>query len=177
MKTMTMGLLIMLFAAAEMPAKTIYKEPARLIRVISADTLTILYNGKWEELKLIGLDALETALNDKVYEEALRDSSSPDVSHQPRHESVRIRPTLPPLRQPDLDRVRRAKTRPLLPPVGLCVPNRRADAERDRSAPRLGRAVSVPTQPEIQSPFSGNEPPGPLGSPQVKNGIITILQL
>ncbi len=78
MKTMTVGLLIMLFAAAAMPAKIINKEPARLIRVISADTLTILYNGKWEELKLIGLDALETALNDKVYEEALRESSSPD---------------------------------------------------------------------------------------------------
>ncbi|HUU04522.1 MAG TPA: thermonuclease family protein [Patescibacteria group bacterium] len=78
MKTMAMGLLIMLFVAAELPTKTINKEPARLIRVISADTLTILYGGKWEELKLIGLDALETALNDRVYEEALRDSSSPD---------------------------------------------------------------------------------------------------
>jgi micrococcal nuclease len=77
MKNMAMGLLIMLLAAAELPAVTINREPARVIRVISADTLTILYRGKWEEIRLIGPDAPETALNDKAYEEALRDSSTP----------------------------------------------------------------------------------------------------
>jgi micrococcal nuclease len=78
MKTLAIGLLIMLPFAAEQPAKVIQREPARLIRVISADTLTVLYRGKWEELKLIGPDAPETALNDRAYEEALRNSSTPD---------------------------------------------------------------------------------------------------
>ena len=77
MKTMAIGLLTVLLSAAGLTAVPISREPARVIRVISADTLTILYRGKWEELKLIGPDAPETALNDKVYEEALRSSSTP----------------------------------------------------------------------------------------------------
>ena len=77
MKTMAMGLLTMLLIAAGLPAVSISREPARVIRVISADTLTILYRGKWEEIKLIGPDAPETTLNDKAYKEALRNSSTP----------------------------------------------------------------------------------------------------
>ena len=49
-----------------------------MVRVISADTLTILYRGKWEEIKLIGPEAPQTALNDRAYEEALSISSTPD---------------------------------------------------------------------------------------------------
>jgi len=55
-----------------------WREPARVVRVISADTLTILYRGKWEEIKLIGPEALQTSLNDKAYEQALKDSSTPE---------------------------------------------------------------------------------------------------
>ena len=77
MKTLAMGLLTMLLIAAGLPALPARREPARVIRVISADTLTILFHGKWEELKLNGSDAPETTLNDKTYEEALRDSSTP----------------------------------------------------------------------------------------------------
>lgn len=76
MKTMAMCLLFMLFISADLPAVSISKEPARVVRVISADTLTILYGGKWEEIKLIGPDAPATDLNDKAYEEALKHSST-----------------------------------------------------------------------------------------------------
>jgi micrococcal nuclease len=71
-----MGFLAMLLVAAGLFARAMPREHARVVRVISADTLTILYRGKWEEIKLIGPDAPETALNDKAYEEALRNSST-----------------------------------------------------------------------------------------------------
>jgi micrococcal nuclease len=77
MKAIAAGLLPVLLISAGLPATRISREPARVIRVISADTLTILYRGKWEEIKLIGPDAPETVLNDKVYEEALKKSSTP----------------------------------------------------------------------------------------------------
>lgn len=56
----------------------IQREPARVVRVISADTLTVLYRGKWEEIKLIGPEAPPTALNDRTYVEALKRSTTPD---------------------------------------------------------------------------------------------------
>lgn len=78
MKTAAVGLVVNLIAVAVPAATMVSKEPARVIRVISADTLTVLYRGKWEEIKLIGPEAPQTALNDKAYEEALRDSATPD---------------------------------------------------------------------------------------------------
>src|SRR5512136_1859054 len=78
MKRAVLGVMLALLAASGVHSASIYKEPARVVRVISADTLTILYRGKWEEIKLIGPDALQTSLNDKAYEEALRSSSTPD---------------------------------------------------------------------------------------------------
>jgi len=78
MRIAVMGFLAMLLAAAGFPAAPVPKEPARVIRVISADTLTILYQGRWEEIKLIGPEAPQTSLNDKTYEEALKSSSSLD---------------------------------------------------------------------------------------------------
>ena len=77
MKTAATSILTLLFSATCLHAASISREPARVIRVISADTLTILYRGKWEEIRLIGPDAPETTMNDKVYEEALRDASTP----------------------------------------------------------------------------------------------------
>lgn len=59
-------------------AVALVREPARVVRVISADTLTILYRGKWEEIKLIGPEAPQTVLNDRAFEEALKSSSTPD---------------------------------------------------------------------------------------------------
>ena len=59
-------------------AVTVDHEPARVVRVISADTLTVLYRGRWEEIKLIGPEAPQTALNDRTFEEALKNSSSTD---------------------------------------------------------------------------------------------------
>ena len=56
----------------------VQREPARVIRVISADTLTVLYRGKWEEVKLIGPEAPPTALNDRAYVEALKHATTPD---------------------------------------------------------------------------------------------------
>jgi len=76
MKIMAMGLLAGLLITAGLPAVPVIREPARVIRVISADTLTILYRGKWEEIKLIGPEAPQTALNDRTYVEALKSSSS-----------------------------------------------------------------------------------------------------
>lgn len=78
MKSMVAKGLFLLASGACLAAVSIGREPARVIRVISADTLTILYHGKWEEIKLIGPDAPETVLNDKAYEEALRNSLTPD---------------------------------------------------------------------------------------------------
>jgi len=69
---------LLLLASACFSAGAGIREPARVVRVISADTLTILYRGKWEEIKLIGPEALQTALNDRAYEEALSISSTPD---------------------------------------------------------------------------------------------------
>jgi micrococcal nuclease len=60
-------------------AAPVYKEPARIMRIITGDTLTILYQGKWEEIKLLGLDMPETTLNDRVYEKALKNSTTPAV--------------------------------------------------------------------------------------------------
>jgi micrococcal nuclease len=77
MKTAVATGLLLLVSGVCLAAVPIDREPARVIRVISADTLTILYRGKWEEIKLIGPDAPETTLNDKTYEEALRNSSTP----------------------------------------------------------------------------------------------------
>jgi endonuclease YncB( thermonuclease family) len=33
------------------------REPARVIRVISGDILTVQYQQKWEELQLLGIDS------------------------------------------------------------------------------------------------------------------------
>jgi len=60
------------------PGAIPFREPARIVRVISADTLTILYRGRWEEIKLIGPEAPQTMLNDRAYEQALMESSSPE---------------------------------------------------------------------------------------------------
>jgi micrococcal nuclease len=78
MKCAAWLLLALLLGSACLAAAVIQREPARVVRVISADTLTILYRGKWEEIKLIGLEAPQTALNDRAYEEALKSSSTPD---------------------------------------------------------------------------------------------------
>jgi micrococcal nuclease len=78
MKIAAVGLVVSLIVVAVPAASMVSKEPARVIRVISADTLTILYRGNWEEIKLIGPEAPQTALNDKAYEEALRDSATPE---------------------------------------------------------------------------------------------------
>jgi micrococcal nuclease len=77
MKTAAMYLLAALLLVTGLEAMTIDKEPARVMRIISGDTLTILYHGKWEEIKLLGLDMPETTLNDRVYERALKDSTTP----------------------------------------------------------------------------------------------------
>lgn len=71
------GLTFLLLGSVCSPA-AMDREPARVVRVISADTLTILYRGKWEEITLIGPEAPQTALNDRAYEEALKSSSTPD---------------------------------------------------------------------------------------------------
>ncbi len=81
MRTVAVSLAFLLLAffclaAAAPSGEMVSREPARVIRVISADTLTVLYRGKWEEIKLIGPEAPQTTLNDLAYEEALRDSSS-----------------------------------------------------------------------------------------------------
>jgi micrococcal nuclease len=78
MSRAVLGLWVILAAVAAPAADLARREPARVVRVISADTLTLLYRGKWEEIKLIGPEAPPTALNDRTWEEALRDSSSPD---------------------------------------------------------------------------------------------------
>jgi micrococcal nuclease len=77
MKTVAICLLAALLLGTGLEAVTTYKEPARIMRIINGDTLTILYQGKWEEIKLLGLDMPETTLNDRVYEKALKDSTTP----------------------------------------------------------------------------------------------------
>ncbi|MCU0236937.1 MAG: thermonuclease family protein [Acidobacteria bacterium] len=78
MKLFAWASLALLLGSACLAVEVIQREPARVVRVISADTLTILYRGKWEEIKLIGPEAPQTALNDRAYEEALKTSSTPD---------------------------------------------------------------------------------------------------
>ena len=77
MKTAATFLTAALLFGVGLEAVTAYKEPARIMRIINGDTLTILYHGKWEEIKLIGLDMPETTLNDRVYEKALKNSTTP----------------------------------------------------------------------------------------------------
>jgi micrococcal nuclease len=77
MKTVVRWLLVALLLETSWGAETAGKEPARIMRIINGDTLTILYHGKWEEIKLLGLDMPETTLNDRVYERALKDSTTP----------------------------------------------------------------------------------------------------
>ena len=77
MKTAAICVLTALLLASSPAAETVYKEPARIMRIINGDTLTILFQGKWEEIKLLGLDMPETTLNDRVYERALKDSTTP----------------------------------------------------------------------------------------------------
>ena len=79
MKSAAMCLMPMLLSGIILTAEPVYKEPARVMRIINGDTLTILYHGKWEEIKLLGLDMPETTLNDKVYEKALKSSTTPAV--------------------------------------------------------------------------------------------------
>jgi micrococcal nuclease len=76
MKIAVAGLTLLLLGPACLAA--IQREPARVVRVISADTLTVLYRGKWEEIKLIGPEAPQTALNDRAYVEALRSATTPE---------------------------------------------------------------------------------------------------
>jgi len=78
MKCVAWVALALLTGSACSAAVSVQREPARVVRVISADTLTILYRGKWEEIKLIGPEAPQTALNDRAFEEALKSSSTPD---------------------------------------------------------------------------------------------------
>lgn len=54
------------------------REPARVIRVISGDTLTVQYRQKWEELRLLGVDSPEMTANNKTYEVALQTGTTPD---------------------------------------------------------------------------------------------------
>ena len=77
MKTAAMGVMAVIFFMAGLEAAPVYKEPARIMRVINGDTLTILYQGKWEEIKLLGLDMPETTMTDRVYERALKNSTTP----------------------------------------------------------------------------------------------------
>jgi micrococcal nuclease len=74
MKIAVAGWTLLLLGPACLAA--IQREPARVMRVISADTLTVLYRGKWEEIKLIGPEAPPTALNDRAYVEALRNATT-----------------------------------------------------------------------------------------------------
>jgi len=77
MKTTTICSTAILLLGIGLEAVIAYKEPARIMRIINGDTFTILYHGKWEEIKLLGLDMPETTLNDRVYERALKNSTTP----------------------------------------------------------------------------------------------------
>jgi micrococcal nuclease len=77
MKTVAICFLAALLSGTGLEAAPVYKEPARVTRIINGDTLNVLYQGKWEEIKLLGLDMPETTLNDRVYEKALKNSTTP----------------------------------------------------------------------------------------------------
>jgi len=47
-------------------------ESARVIRVISGDTLTVQFNSKWEEFKMIGIKTPDINNNNSIYAEAVR---------------------------------------------------------------------------------------------------------
>ena len=81
-----------MLCSAGFAAAAINREPACVVRVISTDKdrqsqerifpessdIQSAARGKWEEIKLIGPEAPQTALNDQAYEEALKNSSTPD---------------------------------------------------------------------------------------------------
>ena len=77
MKTAAICLMAALLMNIPLDAAPVIKEPARVMRIINGDTLNVLYQGKWEEIKLLGLDMPETMLNDRVYEKALKNSTTP----------------------------------------------------------------------------------------------------
>jgi micrococcal nuclease len=77
MRTVAIGAMAALLLGMGLQAALTLKEPARVMRIINGDTLTVLYQGKWEEIKLLGLDMPETTLNDRVYEKALKHSTTP----------------------------------------------------------------------------------------------------
>jgi micrococcal nuclease len=77
MKTCAIGFLAGILLLSGLEGVTVTKEPARVMRIINGDTLNVLYQGKWEEIKLLGLDMPETMLNDRVYEKALKSSTTP----------------------------------------------------------------------------------------------------
>jgi micrococcal nuclease len=77
MKTAAICLMTALLLGIALDAAPVTKEPARVMRIINGDTLNVLYQGKWEEIKLLGLDMPETMLNDRVYEKALKNSTTP----------------------------------------------------------------------------------------------------
>ena len=77
MKTCAIGFLAGILLLSGLEGVTVAKEPARVMRIINGDTLNVLYQGKWEEIKLLGLDMPETMLNDRVYEKALKNSTTP----------------------------------------------------------------------------------------------------
>jgi micrococcal nuclease len=78
MRTAAAGLSLLLIGSVFLLPDSAPRESARIIRVISADTLTVLYLGHWEEIKLIGSEAPPTMLNDRAYELALKNSTTPD---------------------------------------------------------------------------------------------------
>jgi micrococcal nuclease len=77
MKTCAIGFLAGILFFSGLQGVASFKEPARVMRIINGDTLNVLYQGKWEEIKLLGLDMPETMLNDRVYEKALKNSTTP----------------------------------------------------------------------------------------------------
>jgi len=79
MKTVATCIMATLLFASAFASVPVLKEPARVMRIINGDTLTVLYQGKWEEIKLLGLDMPETTLTDRVYEKALKNSTTPAI--------------------------------------------------------------------------------------------------
>ena len=79
MRTVAICVMATILFATGVAAAPVLKEPARIIRIINGDTFTILYQGKWEEIKLLGLDMPETTLNDRVYEKALKNATTPAI--------------------------------------------------------------------------------------------------
>jgi micrococcal nuclease len=66
-------------AAAKKTPLAPIRQYARVVRVIAGDTLTVLYQGQWQELKLIGVSVPEPVANDQTYVEALRRGVSPET--------------------------------------------------------------------------------------------------